>query len=316
MKKLFTILSLSALVVGVNAQRQVGAPLLSIENPFKVSMDKAPFDTLTPPRRGDCSDSLLLYSFPASSGDDGYLFGTNSFGDLKKGQIFTNGTIGKVVAAFGYVVVVGNGSYTASIYQVSANLPTTLLGSSQASPASSAISLPTPGVSLLPFIFTTPVNIPATDFAVTVNVDGAAGDTIGLFSTPQNCGGNQSVEQWDDNSWHTILAEYGANFDIFLGVIVDRAGASISEANMPSAGIAPNPAVDFTMIGYNTKENGNVTIKITNLAGQTVMLLNEGAKQAGTYTRVIDVNTLAAGTYLYEVNCNGKAVNGRLVVAK
>jgi hypothetical protein len=56
--------------------------------------------------------------------------------------------------------------------------------------------------------------------------------------------------------------------------------------------------------------------KFQTLAGQQVMQLNEGEKTAGVYTRSIDVSNLAAGTYVYEVSCNGKSVKGRMVVSK
>ena len=317
MKKLFTILSLSALVVGgVSAQRVAGGALFSMENPLKTtssSMDKAPFDTLTPPVRTGCSGDSIFVLGALDENDEyaGFITGTNGFGDKEKAQSFTNASPGKVIAAFGAVgFKSGAGSYSAKVYGLSGGLPS---GAALGTSAPGAY----PAASVVVFVFGTPVSVPASDFVVSVPVTGAPGDTIALASSRFGCGNLQSFELWSDDTWHTIDDAWGADLDIQLGVIVDRAVTfGISEANMPSAGIAPNPAVDFTMIGYNTKENGNVVIKVTNLAGQTVMLLNEGAKQAGTYTRIVDVNPLAAGTYLYEVSCNGKAVTGRLVVAK
>ena len=172
---------------------------------------------------------------------------------------------------------------------------------------------------MIGFVFPTAVAVPAANFAVAVNVDGAAGDTLAFFSTKEGCGNSQSVEQWDDNSWITVKDSWDDDFDLLIGVIVDRAGtgtAGIENLNLPSAAIAPNPAGDYTLMGYHTKENGNVVIKITNLSGQTVMVLNEGNRTAGTYTRMISVDELAAGTYLYQVSCNGKSTNGRIVVSK
>ena len=316
MKKLFTILSLSALVVGgVSAQRVAGGVLFSMENPFQVSssMDKAPFDTLRPPVRSGCSgDSVFVLGGLDENGDyAGYITGTNGFGDKEKAQSFTNTSPGQVIAAFGSVgFKSGTGSYSAKIYGLSGGLPS---GAALGTSAPGAYPVPAAAV----FVFPTPVSVPASDFVVSVPVTGAPGDTIAFLSSRFGCGNLQSFELWGNDTWHTINAAWGDDLDIQLGVIVDRGVTfGVSEASMPSAGISPNPAVDFTLIGYNTKENGNVVIKVTNLAGQTVMLLNEGAKQAGTYTRMVDVNPLAAGTYLYEVSCNGKAVTGRLVVAK
>ena len=312
MKKLFTIIAATAVfATGTMAQKVAGESVLSMENPLKVSMDKAPFDTIIPPVRQGCNDSLFLYAgFTQAGVYSGFITGTNAFGDKEKAQLVPNSSVGSVVAAFGAVgFSSGSGSYSAKIYSMTAGLPATVLGTSAPTPISSVAN------GFIAFMFNTPVSVPSAAFAVSVPVTGASGDTIAFVTSKFGCGNEESFELWSDDDWYTINDAWGADLDIILGVIIDRA-AGISEANMPAAGIAPNPAADFTVMGYQTKENGNVIIKISNLAGQQVMQLNEGEKTAGVYTRSIDVSNLAAGTYVYEVSCNGKSVKGRMVVSK
>lgn len=311
MKKLFTIASASLVFTTSSfAQKVAGESILTIDNPIQVSMDKAPFDTIIPGVRPGCNDSLFVYAGFDGPTYSGFIAGTNAFGDKEKAQLVPNTAVGSVVAAFGLVgFSSGSGSYSAKVYSMTAGLPATVLGTSAPTPIASLTN------NFIAFFFNTPVSVPAASFAISVPVEGAPGDTIAFATSKFGCGNEESFELWSDDDWYTINDAWGADLDIVLGVIIDRA-AGISEANMPAAGIAPNPAADFTVMGYQTKENGNVIIKISNLAGQQVMQLNEGEKTAGVYTRSIDVSNLAAGTYVYEVSCNGKSVKGRMVVSK
>ncbi|MCG9909694.1 MAG: T9SS type A sorting domain-containing protein [Flavobacteriales bacterium] len=313
MKKLFTISSAVVLLAAsATAQREIGQPLQSMAHPFSVSMDKAPFDTLLPPVRTGCTDDLFLYGGNLGNGNTGFVLGTNSFDDVEKGQIFTNTATGYVSVAFGFVYVAGAGNYAAKVYNTAAGVPSQLLGASAPTPAAAVQN------NIMVWAFNPTVFVEAGDFAITTVVGGpsiTAGDTLAFFSTELDCGGAQSVEKWEDNTWHTVVSAWDADFDLGMGVIVDRA-AGIEDANMPAAGIAPNPSVDYTLLGYQTKENGNVVIRITDLSGKVVMVINEGNREAGIYTRNINVTELSAGTYVYEVSCNNKSVKGRMIVSK
>jgi hypothetical protein len=281
-------------------------------HPLSVSMDKAPFDTLFPPVRPGCSDSLFLFGGNLGNGNTGYVLGTNSYNDLEKGQVFTNTASGYVTVAFGFVYVKGTGNYAAKVYNTASGLPSQLLGASVPVPAASVTN------NIIVWPFNPSVFVQAGNFAITTVVGGptvSAGDTLAFFSTDLDCGANQSVEKWDDNTWHTIASAWDTDLDLGMGVIIDRA-AGIEDANMPAAGIAPNPSADYTLLGYQTKENGKVIIRITDLSGKVVMVINEGYREAGIYTRNINVAGLSAGTYIYEVSCNSKSVKGRMTVSK
>lgn len=311
MKVLFSFLILFTVpTVVLFSQKNFGNTSTAVPNPFVYSIDKAPFDTLAPGIRVNCNDSLFVYEGYDLSAYAGYVTGTNAFDDQEKAQVVKNSSTGGVIAAFGLVGFrSGSGSYTAKIYQLAAGLPSAQLGISTATPIDSLTN------NFIAFMFNTPVSVPSSDFVVSVTVTGQPGDTIAFASSKYGCGAEESFELSSSGDWYTIKEVWNGDVDIFLGVIIDRA-LHISEANMPAAGIAPNPASDFTVMGYQTKENGNVIIKISNLAGQQVMQLNEGEKTAGVYTRSIDVSNLAAGTYVYEVSCKGKSVKGRMVVSK
>lgn len=275
-------------------------------------MDKAPFDTLERPVRPGCGpDSSFYYTSPTS----GRITGTNpTFGLQEVAQKFTNPTAGAVVGAVGFLAEAsGSGTYLAKVYGVTAGAPGTLAGTSTTgTPAE-----PQPGFKIIIWDFSTAPAPVTGDFFLSSPVTGAAGDTIGFSSSRNGCGNEASYLKVGGN-WASIKGITQGNLDLDLDyiVIVDRQGAGIAEAKLPAATLMPNPASDFSILAYNLKEAGAVSVKITNVTGQVVKVINEGTKQAGSYATSIDVKDLAAGTYIYQLTSNGKSTTGRLVVSK
>lgn len=313
MKKIFTIISALTLL-GVGASAQIDASQLRVTaRPMPVSfqwetnMDKAPFDTLDRPLRNGCSaDSVFFYSGP-----QGYLTGTNgTFGTQELAQRFMNNTSGAVVGAAGFWEVhTGSGTYAAKIYSETSNAPGAVTGTSAAGTF-------LPQQQMIVWNFATPAPITG-NFFLSSPVTGAAGDSIVYFSSRNGCGNGDSYLKVTAG-WTSFKTISNNQFDVDLQyvVVIDRAGAGIEEANLPSSSLMPNPAYDNATLVYHLKENAKVNITVTSLTGQVVKVVNEGSKQAGTYVASIDVTDLAAGTYIYSLSANGKNTTGRLVVAK
>lgn len=312
MKKIFTILSALTLS-GLGAYAQFDAsqlqvtakPMPSIQ--LGMNVDKAPFDTLERPLRAGCSaDSVFFYSGP-----QGYLTGTNgTLGTQELAQRFINVTSGKVIAAVGFWQLrKGTAHYPAKIYGETSGAPGTVLGTS------SLDTVLTPQEIII-WTFATPAPITG-NFFLSSPVTGAAGDSIVFLSSRNGCANGDSYLK-APAGWTSFKTISGNQFDVDLQytVIIDRAGAGIEEANLPSSSLMPNPAYDNATLAYHLKENAKVSITVTSLTGQTVKVINEGSKQAGTYVASIDVTDLAAGTYIYRLSANGKNTTGRLVVAK
>jgi hypothetical protein len=79
----------------------------------------------------------------------------------------------------------------------------------------------------------------------------------------------------------------------------------------------PNPASSTTTIDYTLREGTSATsIRIYNAAGTLVMTLDEGARQAGTHSRMIDVSQLPSGSYLYQLvllTARGEQVSAKMM---
>jgi hypothetical protein len=63
----------------------------------------------------------------------------------------------------------------------------------------------------------------------------------------------------------------------------------------------PNPFNPSTTVTYSLSQTTNVTIDVQNLTGQTVAILFEGQKRAGTHSIAFDASNLSSGVYVYRL---------------
>jgi hypothetical protein len=69
----------------------------------------------------------------------------------------------------------------------------------------------------------------------------------------------------------------------------------------------PNPFNPSTMIKYGIPEASNVKIEVFNMLGQSVAVLVDGLKQAGSFETTWNANDLPSGIYL--INIKASAIN-------
>ena len=77
---------------------------------------------------------------------------------------------------------------------------------------------------------------------------------------------------------------------------------------------SPNPAVTNAKFTVTVRENTNVSIKVTNLMGQTVKVLPAQSMQAGANTVNINVTDLTSGVYFYTVEAGKEAITKKMIV--
>ena len=76
----------------------------------------------------------------------------------------------------------------------------------------------------------------------------------------------------------------------------------------------PNPFVNNTAIKYTLGFDARVTIKILELGGRVLQVMEEGTKQSGNHTVNFNPNNLAQGTYIANICINGKNVKSIKIV--
>lgn len=119
----------------------------------------------------------------------------------------------------------------------------------------------------------------------------------------------------------TVLASGGAyGYSESTGFCLSASGAKIDTRKAPGSvrqllETFPNPARDQLTINYESKAPATVSWRIVDLLGQTLQY-EQWQVDAGNNQQQIQVDQLAAGTYLLVVEHNGQPTTRRFVVSR
>ena len=78
----------------------------------------------------------------------------------------------------------------------------------------------------------------------------------------------------------------------------------------------PNPFNPMTVIRYDVKQTGLVSVKIFDILGREVATLVSEIVPAGSYTVTWDASNLPSGIYLYRMEASGFEQTRKLVLVK
>ncbi len=76
----------------------------------------------------------------------------------------------------------------------------------------------------------------------------------------------------------------------------------------------PNPVEGLTKVNVYLMKSGDLSLKITNLTGQTLMNMEKSNVQPGVSQFVIDASQLPAGVYFYTVRQGDKSITKKMIV--
>ncbi len=76
----------------------------------------------------------------------------------------------------------------------------------------------------------------------------------------------------------------------------------------------PNPVNDLTKVNVYMQNGGDLSLKITNLTGQTLMSMEKTNVLAGTNEFVIDASQLSSGVYFYTVKQGDQSITKKMIV--
>lgn len=326
MKKIVTMITVCAIAVAANAQqpnapRTVGAPIGSLQSP--PLSPQSVTDTLGGYSWTQSTTVPTFYGSQDGNGVyNGYLSGTNGWGDLSKGQQFSPGQPVVVSGGIYWFIVKSyasnnaNSKITAKAFDMTGTTGTTstitgtaacpgnMLASLDITMANLDTSSSFTGaqVAMFPTAFYT-----ANDFLLSFdmsNQDVANGDSCAVItSTDGDAGGSEmSWEQWDDNNWYTIqYAWSGLDIDMAIFALVDMTTGTnqTPELNGATLGFSgPNPVAANTTINYSfAKDVNNAKLIIIDANGKLIQEEALGSKAAGSYSYDLNASNLAAGTY-------------------
>ncbi|MDZ4824053.1 MAG: T9SS type A sorting domain-containing protein [Flavobacteriales bacterium] len=120
-------------------------------------------------------------------------------------------------------------------------------------------------------------------------------------------GGNIVAEIYDyDGSYWYADESAAANASQVVG---------ISENEMAEVLNAyPNPTSDVITFNYNIKEAGNVSFEVIDMVGAKVLVQNIGSKAMGNHTTALNLDHLASGVYMVNINTGGSVSTLRVNV--
>lgn len=252
--------------------------------------------------------------------DTGFYAGTNAYGDLAKMQLFdgthgvTNGGTIKGVAFLTVAKVDGGGSIQVSIWADNAGQPNYAAPLGTTTVTLASIDTAAANTSFLAdgnfynhiATFSTPIAIPAGNkfWAGIVLPTGTSDLYATGISYPWNGdGATHTGEIWNDGSFYTFGdATNGWGLDVALTIfpIVDFT-LGLNE-NVISSSVYPNPA------------NAELNIKTTEDIASVVITTTDGKTVATGTTSNINVASLNAGMYIYQVTTvSGKVGTGNFV---
>ncbi len=262
--------------------------------------------------------------FAGSTPDSGYVSGSNAFGDRIKLQLFDSnygvagaGTISKVALLLPRKV--GTGAFQVAIWSDNAGQPGNLMTPLGIGASTLAlVDTSAAGYHLVDgsrvynhiVALSAPVAIPANQkFWCGVVLPTTAGEILGIASNnlstnPFAPSANYVGEVWGDGTYHSIVSAWGASAKMSLAIypIINITSAAGLNENAISASVYPNPATDVLNI-KTTEEIASVVITTTD--GKTVATGN---------TSNINVASLNAGMYIYQLTTvSGKIGTGNFV---
>jgi hypothetical protein len=93
-------------------------------------------------------------------------------------------------------------------------------------------------------------------------------------------------------------------------ILMDANGSSQSSTSKAGAGneaesnglvVYPNPSTSTNSIRYDLQKSGNVRIELMSIDGKVLKVLQDGSQDAGSHSLDVNLNELAAGTYMYRL---------------
>ncbi len=102
---------------------------------------------------------------------------------------------------------------------------------------------------------------------------------------------------------------------IYIPVSVTNNGSSVP-SGFKLYDIYPNPFNPSAVIKYELPKTGFVSLKIYDILGSEISILEEGIKQAGSHEIIFNASNLASGVYFVKLETDEAALSKRIVLVK
>lgn len=330
MKKLYVSALLVASVATVSAQKSGNITELVTLPASAINVDRA-IDTLEPASFSQSCFTGDAQPFTLYGGATlGYVTGSNSYDDTKKGQQYNlaaGTTVSGVIVQY-YMTNASNPNIFVTSHPVTAGVPAMTASATTGSVALGSLPVISGGIGFNTFAFGSAVSMSG-DVVFAVNIPTTSGDTLAVLSTKDNCAaaGDLSWEVWDNAgtaTWATLAANWQIaagnplNVDLAIYPIVNTPTGvyGLSKNGLAITAAYPNPANGLINLGYSLENASKVTIEIMDAMGRVINTIDLGTVVAGENRYIFDASNLAVGNYYYSISTGSSKLVNRFTVVK
>jgi hypothetical protein len=126
---------------------------------------------------------------------------------------------------------------------------------------------------------------------------------------------------WQANQMYTVaFVQNDDNGEVIQTGYSPKSTSGIAEQTsvrgFSFSSVVPNPANNTAVLSYTLGSAASVAIEVRSILGQQVMRLEEGAMEAGSHRKGIDLSTLTAGSYIVTLRAGDYVASEQLAVVK
>jgi hypothetical protein len=127
-------------------------------------------------------------------------------------------------------------------------------------------------------------------------------------------------KQWDFSTYNNAWTN-GSSFNKMIRLNINnhdnRVDGILNQGLAASLGQNyPNPFSGETHISYSLSQSARVSIRITDITGKTLRILEQGSRPAGEHNVTIDNSGLDAGIYFYTLQAGETRITKRMMVTR
>ena len=135
-------------------------------------------------------------------------------------------------------------------------------------------------------------------------------DNLIVEDVPTNLSHSASLQFDDEGTLWWASRTYG----LFSYSPLDVSAEEVENQPINKISVYPNPAVNYVIIDFTTKEIENVNLFIYNNLGQLQSSLKLGKLAAGTFQQQLDIAHFSKGFYTIQLEIGGKVFVERMLV--
>lgn len=287
---------------------------LEKEDYIVVKEDAAQCDTLDYPFAGN----YTYYTIPEEFGQ-GYVSGSNSFGDLAKANFFSPGYSSLITGVFVDFAIAKDVSGSDPDIQIAVwnnagqnGSPGSVIGYKML-PLSQIIADVTEDIATW-VLFDEPFEVGSSFYVGAVLPDGS--DTLAFWTdTNKDSPPEKAWEQWEDGTWHAYSSEISWGLEISNAIHPVVCQVTGTRSNFPEGSIAvyPVPARDKIFISLTDHANALKLVELYDMTGKLRFSQNYDSFRT---VRTIPLHHLPAGLYIVRAVSDDHVLTRKVLVSK